>query len=295
MTLLVIGGTSKVGQVLVPAALESRAVRVATRTPRSTVAADLRSAGAEIVAADLRDRASLDRALDGVTEVVAAAHGFPGTRGNDVQSVDRDGHRSLIAASEAAGVGRFLYVSAVGAGPDVPVDLYRTKYEIEQALVGSRLDWTVLRATAFMEFWSALVGEPVLTKGRTVVFGRGRNPVNFVSAGDVARLALVLLDDPSANRTVVELGGPEDISMNDVAQRFGRAANRSPRIVHVPLGAMKVMNATVGRVVKPLGRQLSAGILMDTAPMGFDPVPTLRRWPMELTTLDEVIARRVGG
>jgi uncharacterized protein YbjT (DUF2867 family) len=121
MTLLVVGGTSRVGQVLVPAALATKAVRVATRDPQSVTARKLFDAGAQIVTADLRSAASLHSACAGVDTVVASAHGFPGAKGNDVQSVDLAGHRSLIKVAVASGVKRFIYVSALGAGPDVPV------------------------------------------------------------------------------------------------------------------------------------------------------------------------------
>jgi len=295
MTLLVVGGTSKVGRVLVPAALATRQVRITTRDPQSAIARQLAGAGAEVVQADLRDRASLTRALAGVTEVVAAAHGFPGNGDNDVESVDRAGHRNLIGAARTAGALRFVYISAVGAAPDHPVDLFRTKYEIEQALVNSDLEWTSVRATAFMEFWAAFVGQPVLDTGKTTVYGKGRNPINFVSAGDVARLALTLLDDPMSIREVVELGGPENLSMDEVVDRFALAAGRPPKVRHVPLRIMKMLRAAAGRVNPPLGRQVSAAIVMDTTPMTFDPAETLARWPMTLTSLDDIIATLTRG
>ena len=287
--LLVVGGTSKVGHVLVPLALRRGPVRVATRTPDSPTARLLAAAGAEVVEADLRDRASLTRAVKGATEVVASAHGFPGTPGNDVETVDRAGHRNLIGAARSAGANRFLYISAVGASPDHPVDLFRAKYEIEQALVNSDLEWTVLRATAFMEFWAALVGDPIRSTGKATVFGKGENPINFVSARDVARLALTMLDDPSTIRDVVELGGPENLSMNEVAHRIGVLVGKRPKVRHVPVGAMKLAKATAGRFSKPTGRLIAAGIEMDTQPMAFDPAATLERWPMTLTSLDDVV------
>jgi uncharacterized protein YbjT (DUF2867 family) len=293
MTLLIVGGTSKVGRTLTEAALATRAVRVTTRTPGSPAALALARAGAEVVAADLRDPASLRRAVAGVTQLVASAHGFPGSRGNDVSNVDRDGHLALLEAARGAGVGRFLYLSALGAGPRAPVDLFRVKWEIEQALAVSGLAWTSLRAAAFMEFWADLVGRPVLEKGSTVLLGRGQNPINFVSAGDVARLALKLLDDPGAIGRVVELGGPENLTMTEVAERFGRAAGRAPVIRRVPPVVLQAVGATLGRLVKPVGRVLGASLLMDAAPMAFDPSPTLARWPMKLTRLDEVIAATV--
>lgn len=291
MTMLVVGGTSHVGRVLVPAALATRAVRVATRDSQSLVARQLADAGAQIVAADLRNLGSLQSACAGVQTVVASAHGFPGTKGNDVQSVDLIGHVNLVKAAVDAGVTRFIYISAVGVGPDAPVDLFRAKWQVEQELAASGLAWTCLRAAAFMESWAALVGQPVLDRGSTTVFGLGTNPISFVSAGDVARLALRLADDPGAVNQVVELGGPENLTMLQVVERFERAAGRKAKVRHVPRAMMRIMLASLGRMIKPLGRQIAAGIFIDTAPMTVDSTLTLKRWPMELTTLDQVIER----
>jgi uncharacterized protein YbjT (DUF2867 family) len=66
-------------------------------------------------------------------------------------NVDDRGHRNLIAAARAAGVQRFVYVSAHGAAPDHPVDFFRTKHAIEEALAASGLDAVSMRPTAFME------------------------------------------------------------------------------------------------------------------------------------------------
>jgi NADH dehydrogenase len=289
MTLLVVGGTSRVGRVLVPLALRSRPVRVTTRDVGSPIARDLAAAGAEVVAADLRDRASLTRATRGVTAVVASAHGFPGVGDNDVESVDRSGHRNLIGAVRSAGASRFVYISAVGAAPDHPIDLFRAKYEIEQALASSDLEWTVLRATAFMESWAAMVGDPIRSGRRATVFGRGENPINLVAAGDVARLAVRLLDDMTSIREIVELGGPENLSMNEVVHRFGVATGTTPKVRHVSPAMMAVMRATAGRFNRPLARRITAGLVMDTVPLTFDAAPTLARWPMPVTALDDVI------
>ena len=41
-----------------------------------------------------------------------------------------------------------------------------------------------------METWAGLVGEPLVETGKTRIFGRGGNPINFVSADDVARSSI---------------------------------------------------------------------------------------------------------
>jgi uncharacterized protein YbjT (DUF2867 family) len=74
------------------------------------------------------------------------------------------------------------------AAPENPVDLFRCKFEAEQAVRESGMGFTILRATAFMEFWAAMIGTPILRTGKVTIFGRGRNSINFVRvAGRAAR------------------------------------------------------------------------------------------------------------
>jgi NADH dehydrogenase len=80
------------------------------------------------------------------------------------------------AASARAGV---VLVSVVGAAADSPLELSRAKYAAEQNLRASGVPWTIVRASAFAELWAEIMTKPV-------VFGRGNNPVNFVSVSDVA-------------------------------------------------------------------------------------------------------------
>lgn len=185
--ILIVGGTGTLGLKVARILRDKgRAVRVMTRNPSGQPAEALKKLGAEVVAGDLRDPHSLAAACKGVSAVVAAAHAFPGTGTNDPLNVDDAGNRSLIAQAKTSGVGHLVYVSILGARADHPVDFFRIKFGIEEELRRSGVSYTIVRASAFMELWAAIVGEPLLKSGKTTIFGAGANPVSFVSADDVA-------------------------------------------------------------------------------------------------------------
>ena len=96
-----------------------------------------------------------------------------------------------------------------GAGPDHPVDFFRTKHAIEQALAVSTIDHVVLRPTAFMEHHAhASTARWLLESGKAKLIGAGTKPRNFVCAEDVAEFAVrALLEDPPPFR-MLEIGGP---------------------------------------------------------------------------------------
>jgi len=251
--------------------------------------AELTRLGAEPVAADLRDPASLARACENVEKVVAAAHAFTGTGDNNPVSVDDAGNRHLIDACRNAGVEHFVFTSVRGARPDHPLDFFRIKFRVEEYLRTSGLSYGILRPSAFMEFWAALLGQPIVERGRTTIFGRGTNPVNFVSVADVAQFVLIALDNPAARNQVIEVGGPENLSLVQVAAIFERVTGRTGKKSHVPLPVMRVMAVLMRPFNPALGRQIAAGVHMDTADQTLDMTDTLTRFPVQLTRLEEIV------
>ncbi|MCK6621640.1 MAG: SDR family oxidoreductase [Calditrichaceae bacterium] len=291
--ILIVGATSKLGRALIPLLLaEGVPVRAMTRAPEK--AEDLRNAGVEIVAGDLRDPASLAKACAGAEKVLAAAHAFLGRGNNIPEKVDWAGNRHLIDAAKAAGVKHFVFTSALGAGADHPVDFFRIKYQVEEYLRNSGLSYTILRPAPFMEMWAELIGKPVVTGGKATIFGRGKTPVNFVSVEDLARFAKIALEDPTASGQIISIGGPENLTVEQVVEIFERVCGRRAKKSHVPLPLMRVMRLLTRPLNPALSRQIAMGIFMDTADQAFDMSDTLKRYPLELTRLEEVVRRRYG-
>lgn len=137
------------------------------------------------------------------------------------EAVDDRGHGELFAAAQAAGVRRFVYASACGAGPSHPIGFFRTRLALEQVLAASGLDAVVLRPTAFMEHHvHHFNGKAVLEKGKAQLIGPGTKPRNFVCAADVAPLAMrALVEDPPPFRTLA-IGGQGQHSNAEVAARY---------------------------------------------------------------------------
>jgi NADH dehydrogenase len=231
--ILVVGATGALGRPVVKLLCERGiAVRAINRHPEQ--AADLAALGAEVVAGDLTDAASLQRACQGVTRVLAAAHGLLGRGRYRSEEVDDIGHRRLISLARAAGVQRFVYTSGMGVSADHPIDFFRTKYQIEQVLATSGLDTVILKPTAFMEHHvHQFNGQVVLTKGKARLIGQGTKPRNFIRAADLARFAVrALLEDPPPFRAL-DIGGHDHASNAEVAAMYARAAGITPAASHL--------------------------------------------------------------
>jgi uncharacterized protein YbjT (DUF2867 family) len=222
--ILIAGGTGTLGtQIVRLLTVRGLQVRILTRDPAR--ARHLEGDLVEIVPGDVRDLGAVERAAAGARTVISAIHGFVGTGDDSPQTVDLQGNGNLIeAAGEAE---HFILLSVHGAAPDHPMELFRMKYLAEQELKASGLAWTIIRPTAYMETWATLIGEPLLKTGRTRIFGRGTNPINFVSAYDVARFVELAVADPAMHGEVVEVGGPENLGMRQIAQTVGTRRSSS--------------------------------------------------------------------
>ncbi len=288
--ILIAGGTGTLGTQVVPL-LTARGleVRILTRDP--VRAEHLQGDLVEIMAGDVRNLRAVERAAAGAQTVISAIQGFAGAAAVGPQAVDRQGNSNLIHAARA-GAEHFILVSIQGVAPDHPMELFRMKYLAEQELKASGLAWTIIRPTAYMETWGALIGEPLLKTGKTRIFGRGNNPINFVSVHDVARFVELAVVDPAMRGELVEVGGPENLSMRQVAQAFETVSGKVGKKSHVPLPMMRLMSVLMRPVNPTLARQAQAGVVMDTHDFSFDPSETSRRYPsISLTSLAEVVRR----
>ena len=232
----------------------------------------------EVVGGDVRDPGSLTRALRGASTVISAVHGLAGPGGVSPASVDRAGNAHLIDAA-ARTRAAFVLVSVVGASSGHPIELFRAKHAAEEALRASSIPWTIVRATAFMETWGTIMGRPLQTSGKILVFGRGDNPVNFVSATDVAALVERAVTDPGLRGEILELGGPDNLTFNELAAILQQTTGRRGAVRHIPRPALHIMASLTAAIKPALARQARAALAMDTTNMSFDPSPTRRAFP----------------
>lgn len=264
--ILVAGGSGTLGSVVVGhlAAL-GLPLRVLTRQQHWTgPAAD---PPVEVVVGDVRDPAILDQALAGATVVVSCIQGFGGRDPQGLGAVDVGGNKMLVDAAQAHGVVHLVLLSVVGASATSPMPLFRAKFRAEEALRASSVPHTIIRAGAFMETWLQLVGDPLVERGRTTVFGRGENPINFVAVREVAQAAeRAVLDRQPSDRTI-SVTGPDNLTFNRFAELVLDTTGRQGRVSHVPRPALRAL-AIALRPIKPMiAQQVKAAVVMDTEDM----------------------------
>jgi len=289
--ILIAGGTGTLGSQVVRK-LSRRGIDVRVLTRDRNHAAHLPDT-VHTVLGDLRDPQAVSAAVRGCTTVISAVHGFAGAGRPSPQSIDRDANRRLIQAAAAADVEHFVLVSVLGAAPDHPMSLHRAKYAAERALIAGGLRWTVIRPGAYLETWIPIIGSKIADKGQAVVFGPGRNPINFVSAHDVAALIDLALHDRSLQAQILTAAGPENLTFTQIADRLIADSGRPGRIKRVPLPMLRAMSVLARPFSPVFARQARAAVVMNTTDMTADPAALHHRVPhMPMTTLNDVLTRR---
>ena len=217
----------------------------------------LRNSGAEIVQGDLKDPASLEAACRGATAVISTASSTISRQsGDSIDSVDRQGQLNLIEAAEKAGVKQFILVSFPRI--DISFPLQSAKRAAEERLQRSRMTYTILQPTCFMEVWlgPALGFDPA--HGTAQIYGAGRNKVSWISFQDVAQFAVAALGNDRASKTVIKLGGPDALSPLEVVQIAERLTGKTVTVQHVPEDALR---AQLGAATDPLQQSFAALML----------------------------------
>jgi uncharacterized protein YbjT (DUF2867 family) len=291
--ILVVGASGALGRTAVRRLLgERRRVRALTRRPERLD--DLRRLGAEVVAGDLLDGASLRRACVDVRQVFTTANSFLGSGRSSPVRVDVPGNRNLIAAAEQAGVEHFVFTSALGLERFSGVDYFRAKLASERQLRGGRMPWTILRPAAFMETWGKLLGEPVLRGAPVRIVGDGRRRSNYVCLDDVAAMVLRVLDTPGSRGDIVEFGGPEQLTALEIVEIFERLLARHARRQHAPAVLMRAAAGVLRPFNPVLARQLRLAVLgATTEEPPIDMTSVLARYPIPQTRFEDWAGRYV--
>ncbi len=239
LRLLVVGATGLLGSAICSRARAAgHDVRALIRA-ESARAASVRALGCETAVGDLKDPDSLAQACRGVDAVVTTANAMMSrARGDSLETVDRLGSRALVEAAARAGVSRFIYTSIERGVPDNN-PFVRYKREVEQAVRGSGMTWTVLQPTAFMEVHAGAPAGWDLAGGRARVVGAGTTPVGYIAVDDVAAFAVAALTHPAARNCDLPLAGPEPLSAADAIRIAEQVTGRAFRVQRAPVALLR--------------------------------------------------------
>lgn len=248
MKVLVTGGTGFIGRHLC-AELVDRGHDV-TALARSPDASDLPT-GVSVVQGDVTDRVSLDfEGQEVVVNLVALSPLFQPTGGATHESVHLDGTRNVVSEATDAGVERLVQMSALGADPNGPTEYIRAKGKAEAVVEESDLEWTIFRPSVVFGDGGEFVGftEKLTPPYVAPLPGGGRTRFQPIWVEDIASILADGVEDERHGGRIYEIGGPEVLTLAEVAKLAHRADGRSVTVVPIPMALAKLGSAALDPV-----------------------------------------------
>jgi NADH dehydrogenase len=213
-------------------------IRVLVRDPMK--AAAFKGRGAQVVVGDALNPSAVTQAAQGVEHIISLV----AVRRNRPQSfleVNVDGPRIMAEAAKAAGVRSVVMVSAIGARLDAHYKYLTSRWMGEQELAKTGVAGTILRFSLVLaeeggvlnDFERAANFGPFL-----VIPGSGQNHMQPILREDAARCVVEAITKPELLGKIIELGGPEVVTYEDIFDWFIQARGIKKPKLKVPAGLL---------------------------------------------------------
>ncbi|MBV9993910.1 MAG: complex I NDUFA9 subunit family protein [Caulobacteraceae bacterium] len=245
----IFGGSGFIGRQTVRAlAKKGWRLRVAVRRPWE--AYRLRLLGdvgqIEIVQANVRSPASVERAMEGAEACVNAVGVLFESGRQKFQSLHAMGARNLAEAAARAGVGAFVQISALGADPNSPSKYARTKAAGEASVREAAPAATILRPSVVFgpedDFFNRFATLATLSPALPLI-GGGHTRFQPVFVGDVAAAVREALSNPATAGRTYELGGPTVYSFRELMELTCKEIGRPRLLMPVPWAIARLIGA----------------------------------------------------
>ncbi len=250
--ILVTGGTGFVGKNLVRALTRGCKVRCLVRDPG--MAGSLVQAGCELVQGDILDQASILNALSDNVEAVFHLVGIlVESKGATFRSVHVEGTRNVVEACTRKNIKRYLHISALGARENAKSAYYRTKWDAEEIIKGSGLEYTIFRPAVIFgkedRFTNLFAG---LIKSFPVFFvpGSGRNKMQPVFIKDVVNAMCLSLKNDNTRKMAYEVAGAGIHTFDEIIDLIAAILGKKILKAHIPMSIMR-MNAALMESIFP--------------------------------------------
>jgi divinyl chlorophyllide a 8-vinyl-reductase len=242
MRVLLVGATGTAGQGTARGLLA--AGHDVTCVVRSQTARDVFPRMVRIEVADVTDPTAMAHVLtrgrfDAVVSCLASRTGAP----SDAWAIDHDAQVVALEAAQAAGISRFVLLSAICVQKPM-LEFQRAKLAFEERLMASGVSYSIVRPTAFFKSLSGQIarvqaGKPFL------LFGDGNlTACKPISDDDLGRFMAACLSDPDKADRVLPIGGPGPaMTAREQGEALFAAAGLTPKFRQVPVA---MMDAIIG-------------------------------------------------
>jgi len=256
----VFGGSGFIGRYVVKRlARAGYVVRVAVRDPEAALFLKPMGAVGQVVPlyCDLRQEATVHRAVDGAQVVINLVGILAERRSGDFQAMHADGPATIARLAAEAGVAKLVHVSAIGADASSP-SRYATSKAAGEALVSAAFPGaTILRPSVVFgpedQFFNRFGAMARMLPFMPVIAGATRMQPVYV--GDVADAVMAALSRTDAPNATYELGGAKVWTFREILAYILKVTGRDRRLVEIPMPVARLQACVLELLPwKPLTR-----------------------------------------
>jgi uncharacterized protein YbjT (DUF2867 family) len=205
------------------------------------------------VAGDVRDSAAVAELVRGCDAVIHFAPGV--TAGDDVVDGILVGTRVVRDAAREAGVGRFIFLSCMGADASARDPYLRAKWQAETIVRASETPWTVLRSSVVVGAGGTVLrAVDASVRARPVVAVPGRGDIRFqpIAVHDLARCLETAATTTDYEAQTISVGGPTFLTYRQLVDLVGRGLGLRRKKVLVPGRLLRLLSGVLPTEARPL-------------------------------------------
>ncbi len=198
-----------------------------------------------IARGDVTKAGDMLKAVPSGTEAVIYIPGllreFP-SKGITFRGVHVEGVRNTLAAARNAGATRWIEMSALGTGPHGKTGYFRTKWEAEELVRSSGMQWTILRPSVIFDDRPTKLKTFVNEIAKAIrqlpfipILGTGKFRLQPVSVDDVSQTIVQALSKPETIGKTYEIGGPEKLTYTEIVTTIARGLHSKKPKLRIPM------------------------------------------------------------
>jgi divinyl chlorophyllide a 8-vinyl-reductase len=231
---LIVGATGYIGSAVVTESVrQGYDVIAVTRSLKN----DCQFDGAEVVLADVTDPVAIAEAFNRKIDVVISCLACRSGLARDFDEIDYKTTLNILNAAKENGTGKFILLSAICVRkPDLPLQL--AKLKMEDALIRSGIDYTIVRPTAY--FWVFDAQTRMIENGKPgYLIGTGDQAChNPIAKEDLAEFMVGCIGSSEHQNRIFIIGGPEvpdnTVTYRDSLMMIFESMGKEPKLVSIP-------------------------------------------------------------
>lgn len=242
--ILVTGASGFVGRHLVRQLLAaSRPVRLLLTPARAQhwttqIAPSLPGQPVDLIVGSILDPEALFRAVSGVHTIIHLENAQWWGRARDLERIELFGTRALVEAARAARVGRIIALSHLGAAAASAYPLLRYKGLMEETIKTSGLAYTIIRSGLLFgeedAFFNHIAMQLAANPIAFLMPGQGEVVLHPLHIDDLVQALIRALESFDVVDRVIEIGGPEYLTLEDMLRTIMRVTGMHRVIISVP-------------------------------------------------------------